>query len=124
MTVEDHPKWKKWSDAYEALVKAAEDLRNNNRLPTSDPVYEAAVRRHKAHWITIIGFLQISIELVTLLITPVPTRSADGSAHDARVRLREATAGRALGSDPCGYRGSKDRPPAWHIFVKAMSAAA
>lgn len=34
-----------------------------------------------------------------------------------------ATAGRAPGSDPCGYRGSKDRPPAWHIFVKAMSAA-
>jgi hypothetical protein len=48
MTVEDHPKWKKWSDAYDALVKAAEDLRNNNRLPPSDPVYEAAVRRHKA----------------------------------------------------------------------------
>ena len=44
MTVEDHPKWKKWSDAYDALVKAAEDLRNNNRLPPSDPVYEAAVR--------------------------------------------------------------------------------
>src|ERR1700676_3661448 len=73
----------------------------------------------RPHWITIIGFLQISIELVTLLITPVPTRSADGSAHDARVRLGRATAGRAPGSDPCGYRGSKDRPPAWHIIVKS-----
>ena len=46
--MEDHPKWKKWCDAYDALVKAAENLRNNNRLPPSDPVYEAAVRRHKA----------------------------------------------------------------------------
>lgn len=78
----------------------------------------------RPHWITIIGFLQISIELVTLLITPVPTRSADGSAHDARVRLGESDGGPRARIGPVWLSRSKDRPPAWHIIVKAMPAAA
>src|SRR3984957_10455498 len=72
----------------------------------------------RPHWITIIGFLQISIELVTLLITAVPTRSADGSAHDARVRLGESDGGPRARIGPVWLSRSKDRPPAWHIIVK------
>jgi hypothetical protein len=47
MAAEEHPKWKEWSDAYDALQRAAADLKNNNRLLPSDPVYQEAVRRHK-----------------------------------------------------------------------------
>ena len=44
MAAEEHPKWKEWSDAYDALQRAAADLKNNNRLLPSDPVYQEAVR--------------------------------------------------------------------------------
>jgi hypothetical protein len=65
----------------------------------------------RPHWITIIGFLQISIELVTLLITPVPTRSADGSAHDARVRLGESDGGPRARIGPVWLSRVQRSPP-------------
>jgi hypothetical protein len=57
MAAEEHPKWKKWSDAYDALAETAKDLGNHKTLPPSDPVYKAAVRRH---WAALIHYNQVS----------------------------------------------------------------
>jgi hypothetical protein len=48
MVIKEHPIWTKWSTAYDALMKAADDLRSVQQLPSSDAVYKEAVRRHKA----------------------------------------------------------------------------
>jgi hypothetical protein len=48
MPVKDHPKWNEWSDAYDNLVAAAEELKKlENRMPT-DSLYQNAKERHSA----------------------------------------------------------------------------
>jgi hypothetical protein len=48
MGVEDHPKWKAWSDAYDALQVAAEDLKGHKDLLASDAVNRGPLARYRA----------------------------------------------------------------------------
>ncbi len=48
MAVEDHPKWKMWSAAYDALEDAAEDAEIQKKLLSPEVVRRAVLARYEA----------------------------------------------------------------------------
>jgi hypothetical protein len=82
MAAEEHPKWKEWNDAYDALQRAAADLKNNNRLPPSDPFIRRPSVAIKSLWITTIVFPPKLIEAASVggLITPSSSQPENHAA--------------------------------------------
>jgi hypothetical protein len=56
----DHPKWSKWSDAFDELASAAAELRVCEGLTPTDPAYKAALARRRA---ALVVYNKISAEL-------------------------------------------------------------